>query len=264
MQYSRPSPSALFRAPASADRYHGACMRDAGTSTETGRYALCANLVWESSPKSGEVVPGRYCVNRLGVVAAVDCPVYQGLSCCLFESRGRDASPAPVTDEELEEIRGALTVDFLRWPYWRRIELLRRAEPPEPLNPLPDIEVKEEDEGDIPDTETVRIETVSREEEALQEKYPGQRRSEDRRRENRPAEPAPESPPDDVPAAESADAPAESPDDASEAPPPRPDQRPDETAKPRRSRRRRRGGRGRRRSRGREKGDPPAGDAKGS
>ena len=163
MQYSPPGRSALFRAPASADRYHGARMRDAGTSTETGRYALCANLVRERSPKSGEVVPGRYCVNRLGVVAAVDCPVYQGLSCCLFETRGPDASPAPATDEELEEIRGELAVDFLRWPYWRRIELLRRAEPPpEPLKPLSDIEVKEEDEGDVPDTEIVRIETASR------------------------------------------------------------------------------------------------------
>ncbi len=101
-------------------------MRDAGTQAETERYIRCRNLVWEAAPQPGPRVPGRYCSNRLGVVSATDCPVYQGIECCLFDPRDDDEEPAQRSEDEIDEIRAVLTADYLRWPYWKRVNLLRQ------------------------------------------------------------------------------------------------------------------------------------------
>lgn len=167
-------------------------MSDPVRPPDTEPHLRCRNLVWEPAPDSGGVVPGRYCVSRVGVIQSMDCPVSQGCSCCLFDPRSDDESPSASGEERLDEIRGELTADYLRWSYWKRVDVLRGSEPPpEVIEPdiaeeiLPEIETPPEADAE----EIVRLELPPSPEkdEALKEKYPGQRRSEDRRRSRKPA-----------------------------------------------------------------------------
>jgi hypothetical protein len=151
---------------------------------EPETHTRCRNLIFESSPENGDPVPGRYCVSRAGTIQVMDCPVFQGLPCCLFEARAEDEGPTVADEDRLDAVRADLTLDYLRWTYWKRVSILRGAEPPEEPE-----EVVEESPEALPeeDEEIVRHEIPPPKEEALKEKYPGQRRSEDRRRGRRGA-----------------------------------------------------------------------------
>ncbi|MCU0728221.1 MAG: hypothetical protein MUE73_20935 [Planctomycetes bacterium] len=146
-------------------------------------HARCRNLVHEILPRDGRCVPGRYCVNRLGIIQVLDCPVFQGLSCCLFDPRPADEAPRVVSEDELEVLRERLAADLLRWPYFRRVEVLRGPEaPPEKPMVVPEPE-EEEPEPPVPEEEitpTALALPAPDSGETLAEKYPGQRRSEDR------------------------------------------------------------------------------------
>ncbi len=145
----------------------------------------CRNLVWEISPEEGERRPGRYCLNRLGPVHILDCPLTQGLECRLYEPRPEGEEPRTLDDDGLDDLRGELTLDYLRWPYWKRVRALREtgcAEEPIRVEPVPD----EEDEEEADAAAALSSPGVPEEAgEALREKYPGQRRSEDRLRARR-------------------------------------------------------------------------------
>ena len=167
-------------------------MSDPYRPAETEPHVRCRNLVWEPSPDNGGAVPGHYCVSRVGAVHSMDCPVFQGCACCLFDPRQDDEPPVVVGEERIDEIRAELTVDFLRWSYWKRVDILRGSEPPpEPEEPEAAEEAPEvvEDSPEAESEEVVRHELPPPppKEEALKEKYPGQRRSEDRRRSRKPA-----------------------------------------------------------------------------
>ncbi len=165
-------------------------------------HARCRNLIWEPSPDNKGAVPGRYCVSRLGAVQSMDCPVFQGLPCCLFDPREDDEEPVVAGEERILKIRELLTADYLRWSYWKRVDALRDSVPPPETVQMPDSadEPPATVEADDEPAEITRHEIPPPKEEALKEKYPGQRRSEDRRRSRRavppeeggPAETAPE------------------------------------------------------------------------
>ena len=166
-------------------------MPDSKSAEAAEPHARCRNLVWESSPDNEGSVPGRYCVSRLGTIQSMDCPVYQGQTCCLFDPREPDEQPEVADEERILEVRGQLTSDYLRWSYWKRIDALRAEEPPPVKDELPDIEVElpqeVEADGESEEVERHEIPAPPPKEEALKEKYPGQRRSEDRRRSRQPA-----------------------------------------------------------------------------
>ncbi len=150
---------------------------------ETGPdYSLCRNLLWEVSVRDRRRVPGRYCVNRLGVISALDCPVFQGLPCCLYDPRAEGEEPKVPSEEEVEAVRDRLVEDHLRWPYWRRVHTLRGAVAPPPPGPPPppDPEDMDRDEEDLGEIAVAPL--PAPEADAPPEKYPGQRRSEDRHR----------------------------------------------------------------------------------
>ncbi len=168
-------------------------MSDPNPPADSEAHIRCRNLVWEASPDNRGAVPGRYCVSRVGAIHSMDCPVYQGCSCCLFDPREDDESPVVSGEERLDEIRGLLAPEFLRWSYWRMVDVLRGSEPP-PETGEPEVAEKPP-EAVAPATEP-DVEVIVRHElppppekgEALKEKYPGQRRSEDRRRSRKPAD----------------------------------------------------------------------------
>ena len=100
-------------------------------------HTRCRRLVWEFSPEDGRAIPGRYCVNRIGVFHMLDCPVYLGRTCCLFDPRAEGEEPVPVRPPRIFEIRETLAEDYLRWPYHRRVALLSGSEPPPGEDPPP-------------------------------------------------------------------------------------------------------------------------------
>lgn len=235
-------------------------------------HARCVNLLWEPSPRDGKPRPGRFCSNRFGVIHVLDCPVYQGLDCRLFEERSAEAEPKVPTDEELETVRTRLAEDYLRWPYFRRVARLRGADVGDAVvlldeeAPEPEEEEAEEGEQDLVVAPLPVLPEPG--EEAFKEKYPGQRRSEDRVRPRRAAtgeedafsagifdEPVLEDPEVEGPTAEEAAAAApepEPPAETGEAPPTR--RRPR-----RRGPRRRTGGKGEKPSSGNRPADGPGG-----
>lgn len=164
-------------------------------TSEIDRHATCRNLVWEAAAARGEAVPGRYCVNRLGVVHSLDCPVYQGLECCLFDPRAEGETPELTDEKELDRLRTRLTRDYLRWPYWKRVELLRGAEAPAiVVHDLPDTIEPEFDDDTEPVKKVMKEEPEKPQEKTEElpgERYPGQRRSEDRRKTRRAGESPP-------------------------------------------------------------------------
>ena len=91
-------------------------MSKAEAAPGTERHLTCRNIVWETVRTDGSSAPGRYCANRLGILHLLDCPVFQGEECCLFEVRGEDEEPFLPDEDELDRIRGRLSQDFLRWP----------------------------------------------------------------------------------------------------------------------------------------------------
>ncbi|MHC4861167.1 MAG: hypothetical protein ACYTDY_13880, partial [Planctomycetota bacterium] len=165
-------------------------MEETGSPPAVERYVTCRNLIWEASPDSGEKTPGRYCVNRLGVVHFLDCPVYQGLDCCLFDPRPEGEEAEPATEAGVEDARARLSQDYLRWSYWRTVDMLRAPEPPEEIRRTVTADVvEEEEEEELADL--VRQQTKPPDETAPVEKYPGQHRSEDRHRAREPSLPGP-------------------------------------------------------------------------
>jgi len=102
-----------------------------------GDHERCRHLVWRKSPETGEIEPGPYCRNALGVFPLLDCPEFQGRDCREFEPREGD--PEPAVEDELSELASALAADFLGWRYWRRIRALAGDAPPEvPGSRLPE------------------------------------------------------------------------------------------------------------------------------
>lgn len=123
------------------------------STEERDAHLRCRNLVWGLVTGDTEPTPGLHCANRLGVVHVLDCPVYQGVACCLLDPRDESESPEPRSEEECEEIAERLSEDFLRWTYWRRVEALRRKEPP-PVRPVEDpapVEPSEEIAVEVPE-----------------------------------------------------------------------------------------------------------------
>jgi hypothetical protein len=229
----------------------GSVSAETGTPSAVGRYEACRNLQWERSDDGGENSPGRYCVNRLGVVHYLDCPVYQGIPCCLFDAREEGETPPAVSAVEIEETRARLAEDYLRWPYWRRVETLRGEEAPgddrRRVELVPE-EPDDREEAEVEVAEHAPPPPDSDEEPAPIEKYPGQHRSEDRRKQQ---DPAPLAPLEEVLAEEpetSAPEPDESPADGA------PEAEAKDEAAPGKKRSRRR--RGRRRGRRRRKPPP--------
>jgi hypothetical protein len=90
----------------------------------------CRNLLFEDTLEAGGPAPGKYCVNRLGAFSVLDCPVFQGLSCCLYDARPEGEAPAVPTPRKIEETKGRLGEDYLRWRYWQRVARLRDPEEP--------------------------------------------------------------------------------------------------------------------------------------
>ncbi len=150
---------------------------------ETGPdYSLCRNLLWEVSVRDRRRVPGRYCVTSLGVISALDCPVFQGLRCCLYDPRAEGEEPRVPSEDEIEAIRDRLVEDHLRWPYWRRVHTLRGAVAPPPPAPPPPPDPEDMDREEDELGEIAAAPLLAPADEAPPEKYPGQRRSEDRHR----------------------------------------------------------------------------------
>lgn len=162
-------------------------------------HARCRNLIWEPSLDNSDAVPGRYCVSRLGAIQSMDCPVFQGLPCCLFDPREDGEEPVVAGEERILEIRELLTADYLRWSYWKRVDALRDSVPPPETVRTPDSpdEPPAAVEADGEPEEITRHEIPPPKEEALKEKYPGQRRSEDRRRSRQAVPPEEASPEED-------------------------------------------------------------------
>lgn len=92
-------------------------------------HTRCVHFRHELSPETGTPVPGRYCENEAGVFREFDCPVFQGRACRFFAARPAGEAPVAATAEELRELRARLSEDYLRWPYFRRVESLAPAEP---------------------------------------------------------------------------------------------------------------------------------------
>lgn len=88
----------------------------------TRDHERCRRLVWQVSPETGELEPGPYCVNELGVFPLLDCPAFQGRDCRFFEAREGD--PEPLVEALVRELAARLSDDYLGWRYWRRIARL--------------------------------------------------------------------------------------------------------------------------------------------
>ena len=101
-------------------------------------HTRCRHLVWEASPEDGHLEPGTLCENRLGVFHLLDCPVYLGRRCCLFSPRAEGEEPAAPDPDRIRDLKLALSEDYLRWPYRRRVTRLHAAEPPPGEDPVPE------------------------------------------------------------------------------------------------------------------------------
>jgi hypothetical protein len=159
-------------------------MPAADPESRTERHTRCRNLVWEASP-DGSPAPGRYCANRLGVVHVTDCPVAQGRDCCLFDPRPDGVEAEPAAEDEIERLRERLARDYLRWPYWRRVQVLQGPEAPTTeVEDLPDVieagEAEEEFEAAEPVARPKPKPAAA--DESPKERYPGERRSEEAHR----------------------------------------------------------------------------------
>jgi len=123
------------------------------TTTAEDRHLTCRRFLFrEGRTGEGEpdVVSAEMCKTPVGVISALDCPVWLGRHCRFYEER--EGEPEPLIDAEIEELRGKLRKDYLRWRYRRRTQDLRS----EPV----DAEEIEEDDSDTSTEIVARPEAV--------------------------------------------------------------------------------------------------------
>ncbi len=112
------------------------------TTISDDRYLSCRRFIFrEGRTGEGEadVVSADMCKTPVGIISSLDCPVWLGRHCRFFEEREGDAEP--LIDAEIEELRGKLRKDYLRWRYRLRTQDLRSE-------PVDAEDVEEEDISD--------------------------------------------------------------------------------------------------------------------
>jgi hypothetical protein len=96
-------------------------MNPPGARPDPDDHTRCRHFVWTLLPEDDTAVPGSLCENEFGVFSDLDCPVFLGLSCTLFEPRAAGEEPTPVGPDEIRRLKSRLAEDYLRWPYFRRV-----------------------------------------------------------------------------------------------------------------------------------------------